>query len=77
MACFRRTGFNNSAVNGERTLREIRTIVDHFGPPSEFERQMWRYTMKAWFNLANPAWLAAKLAQPVRLRLHMQEKAYF
>ena len=77
VACFRRTGFNNSAVNGERTLREIRTIVDHFGPPSEFERQMWRYTMKAWFNFANPAWLASKLAQPVRLRLHMQEKAYF
>jgi hypothetical protein len=38
---------------------------------------MWRAAMKAWFNFANPAWLAAKVAQPVRLRLKLQEKPYF
>ena len=61
VACFRRTGFNNSAVNLERSRREVQNIAAEFGPTSRFEYQLWRYMMKIWFNLANPAWSMAKL----------------
>lgn len=77
VACFRRTGVNNSAVNGERTRRENLAVLDRYGPSSPLERMAWRAAMKAWFNFGNPAWLAAKMAQPVRLRLKLQERAYF
>lgn len=77
VACFRRTGLNNSAVNGERTQRECRTVLDAFGPKAAWERQLNRYTLKSWLNLTNPRWLTTKLAEPVRLRLNLQQKAYF
>lgn len=77
VACFRRTGMNNSAVNTERTNRENQTILDAIGPKSALERQFWRYVLKFWFHFANPQWLMWKLAEPARLRLHLQERAYF
>jgi len=77
ISCFRRTGANNSAVNGNRTRQENQTIVDRFGPRSPYERQVWCYAMKAWFNLGNPRWLAAKVAQPIRIGMNLQEKSYF
>ena len=77
ISCFRRTGVNNSAVNGERTRRENMTVLDRFGPQSELERRFWCYAMKAWFNFANPTWFAAKLAQPVRISMRLQERPYF
>jgi glycosyltransferase involved in cell wall biosynthesis len=77
VACFRRTGLNNSAVNHDRTQRENRTVLSNFGPATDIERLFWRYGLKLWFNLANPGWLACKLAEPARLRLRLQEKAYF
>lgn len=66
VACFRRTGANNSAVNIERAKGEARAIVNTFGPRSRLEQQLWRYSMKIWFNLANPAWVTAKLRQSVK-----------
>jgi glycosyltransferase involved in cell wall biosynthesis len=77
IACFRRTGENNSAVNLTRADGECRRVRDNFGPASGLERVFWRYTLKSWFNLANPGWLANKLAQPARLRLQLQTRAYF
>jgi glycosyltransferase involved in cell wall biosynthesis len=77
VACFRRTGANNSVVNSERTRRENQTVLDRFGPRSKIERQMWRYAMKIWFNFANPTWLATKITQPIRLGMRLQERAYF
>jgi glycosyltransferase involved in cell wall biosynthesis len=77
VACFRRTGVNNSAVNGERTRRENQAVADQFGPPSAVERRIWRFAMKVWFNVVNPTWLAAKLCQPVRIGMGLQERPYF
>ncbi len=77
VSCFRRTGLNNSAVNGARTRRENQTVLDRYGPRSPIERTAWRYALKAWFNLANPSWLAVKVSQPVRMHLKLQEKSYF
>ena len=77
VACFRRTGMNNSAVNGERTQRECRQIRAAFGPASDVERRFWRYALKAWFNAGNPRWLTYKMMESVRVRLRHQEKAYF
>ncbi len=77
VACFRRTGMNNSAVNSARTERENGTVRAEFGPKSAFERQVWRYVLKAWFNLANPGWLMHKLAGHTRLPLRPRQGAYF
>ncbi|MDN3568883.1 glycosyltransferase family 2 protein [Paeniroseomonas aquatica] len=77
VACFRRTGHNNSAVNCARSDAEWRRVLERFGPPGAAERRFWRYALKAWFNLANPHWLLWKLSQPARLRLRLQERAYF
>jgi len=77
VACFRRTGANNSAVNGERTRRENLAVLERFGPRSRLEQQATRYALKAWFNAANPAWCATKLAEPLRLGLGLQRHAYF
>jgi glycosyltransferase involved in cell wall biosynthesis len=77
ISCFRRTGFNNSVVNGERARRENQAVLDRFGPRSELERRMWCYAMKLWFNLANLDWLAMKLVQPIRMGMRLQQKSYF
>jgi glycosyltransferase involved in cell wall biosynthesis len=77
LACFRRTGVNNSVVNRERARHQCDTVLERFGPRSILQRRLWRYAMKIWFNAANPAWLAAKLAEPVRVRVGMQERSYF
>jgi hypothetical protein len=77
VSAFRRTGVNNSVVNGERTRREYQSILDRFGPRHALERRMWRYAMRIWFNLANPTWLATKLSQPVRIGLRLQQRPYF
>jgi glycosyltransferase involved in cell wall biosynthesis len=75
VACFRRTGLNNSAVNSVRASEECRRVLEGFGPPSNGERQFWRYALKAWFNFANPEWLMWKMSQ--RVPLWRQEKGYF
>jgi hypothetical protein len=77
LACFRRTGVNNSAIHTERSRKENQTILDRFGPRSALEQGIWHYGLKAWFNARNPGWVAAKLAQPVRRGLRLQEKSYF
>ena len=77
VACFRRTGQNNSAVNALRADGECRRVLERFGPRTAAARRFWRYALKVWFNGANPQWLLCKLAQPARLRLRLQEKAYF
>jgi glycosyltransferase involved in cell wall biosynthesis len=61
VACFRRTGKNNSVVNIDRARREHRSILSSFGPCSALERMLCRYALKAWFNCTNPQWLANKL----------------
>jgi glycosyltransferase involved in cell wall biosynthesis len=77
LACFRRTGMNNSAVHHERTARENQTVLDAFGPSSRAERMFWRYAMKSWFNLTNPEWLIRKTHNAACVRLGLQRKAYF
>jgi len=64
-------------VNTERTMRENTAVRDRFGPHSGLERLFWRYTLKSWLNLTNPTWLMHKIAEPVRVRVGVQEKAYF
>lgn len=77
IACFRRTGQNNSAVNTERQAREVRTVCEAFGPRSPVERTCWRYAQKVWFNLVNPPWLLWKLTSSVRVRLRLPQEKYF
>lgn len=77
IACFRRTGVNNSAVNGARTAAEYARILKTYGPSSSAERGFWRSVLKAYFNFGNPDWLAAKIADTTRTKLRLQEKAYF
>ena len=77
IACYRRTGANNSAVHETRMRREIDAVLTSFGPASTAERRFWRYALKVRLNAGNPEWLLHKLAHKVRLRLRLQETAYF
>jgi glycosyltransferase involved in cell wall biosynthesis len=77
IACFRRTGTNNSVVNLERAAREMDQIVHTFGPRSNLERQWWRYLLKVWFNARNPEWCARKLLESLLWRLRLQEEKHF
>jgi glycosyltransferase involved in cell wall biosynthesis len=77
IACFRRTGMNNSVVNSERANREIRSVCGTFGPKSNLERACWRYLLKAWFNFRNPQWLVRKLSDSLCARIGLQEKTYY
>src|SRR5882672_4237161 len=69
IACFRRTGMNNSVVNAERANRETNSVCNTFGPKSDLERTFWRNLLKAWFNLRNPGWLARKLSYSIGARI--------
>jgi glycosyltransferase involved in cell wall biosynthesis len=77
IACFRRTGMNNSAIHGERTVKESRRTFEVFGPRSRLETAAWRSMLKLWFNFGNPGWLLSKLADTMRTRLRLQPKAHF
>lgn len=77
IACFRRTGVNNSAVHGARTAAECAKVRAYYGPSSERQRLFWRSALKAYFNLANPDWLAAKIADSTRTTLKLQPKSHF
>lgn len=77
IACFRRTGHNNSAVNTARTLKENNAILDTFGPKSNAERVLWRYVLKAWFNLRNPSWMMYKRREAAERRRGKQAIAHF
>lgn len=77
IACFRRTGLNNSAVHGSRTAAECARIYAQHGPVSRTERLFWRVSLKAYFNLGNPDWLLSKMADSTRTTLKLQPKAHF
>jgi glycosyltransferase involved in cell wall biosynthesis len=77
IACFRRTGANNSVVQWERSARESGQVFRTFGPSSNLERQWWRYLLKAWFNFRNPEWFVRKVLESVHSGLGLQEKRYF
>jgi glycosyltransferase involved in cell wall biosynthesis len=77
IACFRRTGLNNSVVNIARASRENDRILLAFGPPHDVERRLWRYLLKAWFNFANPRWSFIKFSNSFRRHLHPQARRYF
>jgi glycosyltransferase involved in cell wall biosynthesis len=77
VACFRRTGMNNSVVNAERANREMQSVADQFGPRSSWERVCWRYLLKIWFNFRNPEWLAKKLAERISVVFGLQESVHF
>ena len=77
IACFRRTGANNSVVNAERADREMRSVTEKFGPQSNFERACWRYLLKTWLNIRNPGWLAKKLTERIYVGLGLREAAHF
>jgi glycosyltransferase involved in cell wall biosynthesis len=77
LTCFRRTGFNNSLVNGARARQENARILLAFGPQYDVERRLWRYLLKAWFNLANPRWSILKITRTIERRLHPEARRYF
>ena len=77
ISCFRRTGQNNSIVNTKRAALEAQSVCEAFGPKANAERLFWRIVLRGWFNIANPEWLIRKHADMVRVRLRLQEKAYF
>jgi hypothetical protein len=77
IACFRRTGKNNSVVNSARAKAECELVLRKFGPNSEIERQFWKYVLKLWFNIVNPGWLLHKTTRLVPARLRLQEQIYF
>jgi glycosyltransferase involved in cell wall biosynthesis len=77
VACFRRTGENNSAVNGSRTAAECAKIQRLYGPSSNLERLFWRSALKTYFNFGNPDWLVSKVADSTRTRLKLQAKSRF
>jgi glycosyltransferase involved in cell wall biosynthesis len=60
LACFRRTGLNNSVRYRERARAESAEIEQRFGPVSDVERRLWNVTMRSWFNLRNPTWMISK-----------------
>lgn len=77
IACFRRTGVNNSAIHGSRTTAECARILAQHGPSSNAQRLFWRFLLKAYFNLGNPDWLLSKVADSTRTTLKLQPKAHF
>lgn len=77
VACFRRTGVNNSAIHGSRTAAECARIRSLYGPQSNVERLFWRNLLKAYFNLGNPGWLVSKIVDSTRTALKLQPKAHF
>ncbi len=77
ITCFRRTGSNNSLVNGARARQENARILSAFGPQHDVERRLWRYFLKVWFNLANPRWSITKFASAIDRRLRPQARRYF
>jgi glycosyltransferase involved in cell wall biosynthesis len=77
IACFRRTGLNNSAINKSRTTREWARILAQYGPRSDGQRAFWRLLLKVYFNTANPDWLLAKVADATKTTLKLQPKALF
>ena len=72
VACFRRTGVNNSVVNGCRMQRENQAILDQFGPKSKLERHVWRCALKCQINFNNPVWFTMKMAQRLLGQPHPQ-----
>ncbi len=77
IACFRRTGMNNSAIHGSRTTAECVRISAQHGPPSNIQRLFWCFLLKIYFNLRNPGWLLSKMADSTRTTLGLQPKAHF
>jgi len=77
IACFRRTGVNNSAIHGSRTTAECARIFAQHGPSSQAERLFWRLALKTYFNLGNPDWFLSKMADSTRATLKLQPKAHF
>lgn len=77
IACFRRTGVNNSAIHGSRTTAECTRILAQHGPSSKAQRLFWRFLLKVYFNLGNPNWLLSKIADSTRTTLKLQPKAHF
>jgi glycosyltransferase involved in cell wall biosynthesis len=77
VACFRRTGSNNSVVSVVRSMREVESVCDAFGPTSRIERVLWRYVLKAWINVTNPGWSSRKLVDRTLFHLGRQEKTHF
>ncbi|PZU95196.1 MAG: glycosyltransferase [Chelatococcus sp.] len=77
IACFRRTGMNNSAIHGSRTAAEYARIQAVYGPRSNAQRLFWRALLKAYFNLGNPDWMMSKIVDSTRTALKLQPKAHF
>ena len=66
LACFRHTGANNSATNGERTAGENARVRAAYGPRSSFEGAARKATLKVWLNARNPDWVMGKLGRRLR-----------
>lgn len=77
LAIVRRTGMNDGVVRRGRALEENKSILARFGPTSELEQRICRYTLKLRINLANPEWLVRKLAHRAKSRLGSQKAPYF
>ena len=66
LACFRRTGNNNSMINRERANKESHAVMETFAPRSALQRSLSRHFMKVWLNGTNPAWAARKWSGATR-----------
>jgi glycosyltransferase involved in cell wall biosynthesis len=79
VACFRRTGQNNSAnlAHKARALGEVAQVKGVHGPSSRAEELFWRYALKGYFNARNPDWLVSKQLDLGRSRLKLQPHAHF
>ncbi len=64
VACFRRTGANNSAVYRDRSMEENVRITEGVAPGSPLGRKAAKMAMKLWFNGRNPGWALRKWTSP-------------
>ncbi len=79
VACFRRTGQNNSAspANKARAMGEVARVRAVHGPASRAEALFWKIALKGYFNARNPDWLVSKQLDLGRSRLKLQPHAHF
>jgi glycosyltransferase involved in cell wall biosynthesis len=61
-----RHGGNLSMSPDPERLREIRMVMERYGPPSAWRRGAYRYLLKTWLNGTNPKWFVCKHADAVR-----------
>jgi len=68
LAGWHRHGGNLSMSSDPERLREIRMVMEQYGPLSAWQRRAYRYLLKTWLNGTNPRWFVCKRVDAVRAR---------